>query len=383
MAKLLDRIDVNLDSMTRALMPPPDWYLDSRFLELEQERVFRRTWQWVGHVGQIAAPGAYFTCEVAGDPLIVVRGEDGRLRAFSNVCLHRGALIAQGEGTVTRFRCPYHQWTYGLDGSLRGTPFFQRMDGDETCLPQVPVDTWGPLVFVNLDPQAQPLAETLGDLPERFQRYRLEELACVQRVAVKGACNWKVHQENARECYHCPSIHPSFTAAYEVENFETELFDFYSVSFVNQRCAGPPPEIGTESLATLARDVVGFRRQSPARQGLEGRDETGYYYLHIFPSLTVILAPDHIVVSKITPDGVEGLTMDRAWFFESTAGPQAEAVRANVEFRLGNVREDMAICESVQKGLRSRHRKLCRYSPKELSVYHFHSILKRLLGSAG
>jgi choline monooxygenase len=382
MAKMLERHDVDLEAITRDVMPPTRWYLDPAILELEYERVFRRTWQWVGQTDQVATPGMYFACEVAGEPVVVLRAEDGSLRALSNVCLHRGALLAEGQGTVDRLRCRYHQWTYGLDGSLRGTPFFKRTPADAGCLPQFGVGTWGPLVFVNVDPQARPLADTLGDLPERFRHYRLDDVSCVNKVTLEGACNWKVHQENARECYHCPSIHPSFTTAYEVENFSVELFDLYSVSFVDQRCSTPPTETDGRTLVALARDIAGFRKTSPARAGLQGREETGYYYLHIFPNLSVLLGPDHVVVSRIMPDGVEGLTMERGWFFESASSPGAEAVQANVEFRLQNVREDLGICESVQKGLRSRYRRPNRYSPKEVAVHHFHSILKRFLGPA-
>lgn len=383
MDEVLGRIEVDVNAITRSIMPPASWYIDPKILELEQDRIFRRTWQWVGDIDQVAAPGAYFTCEVAGEPLIVVRADNGALRAFSNVCLHRGALIAEGAGTVTQFRCRYHQWTYGLDGSLRGTPFFERRLGDESGLPQVHVDRWGPLVFINLDPQPRPLMETLGDLPQRFAHYRLEDLKCAHKVMLKAACNWKVHQENARECYHCPSIHRSFAAAYEVESSEVELFDMYSVLTVNQRCGVLPPAAGQDSLVTLAKDVVGFRRRSPARRGLQGRDQTCYYYLHIFPTLTVILTPDHVVVSKTSPDGVEGITMERAWFFEANGQPETEVVQTNVEFRLRNVQEDLAICEVVQKGLRSRYRKSNRYSPKEVALHHFHSLLRRFLWPDG
>jgi len=131
-----------------ALTLPARWYVDPILYELEQERVFGRTWQWVGRADQVASPGSYFTCRVAHEPVVVVRGQDGKLRALSNVCRHRAGPVSQGAGVVTRFQCAYHGWTYELDGTVLGTPFFRAadtLDWNNRCLPQFLVDTWGPL----------------------------------------------------------------------------------------------------------------------------------------------------------------------------------------------------------------------------------------------
>src|SRR5918995_1382083 len=148
---------------------PFDWYSDPDVLRLERERIFRHAWQYAGRTDQIADPGSFFTCDAGGVPIVVVRDKDGLLRAFLNVCRHRGSLVCEGEGKRETLQCPYHAWTYGLDGSLRAAPRSDRESGfDKADLGLVPVsvETWGPFVFVNPDAEAVPLAEILGDLPD-------------------------------------------------------------------------------------------------------------------------------------------------------------------------------------------------------------------------
>ena len=152
---------------TRTL--PWEWYSDPAVLRLERERIFRRAWQYAGRADQVAEPGAFFTCDAGGVPVVVVRDREGVLRAFLNVCRHRGSLVCEGEGRRETLQCPYHAWTYDLDGSLRAAPRADREPGfDRDVLGLLPatVDTWGPFVFVNPDAAAPPLREVLGELPQ-------------------------------------------------------------------------------------------------------------------------------------------------------------------------------------------------------------------------
>ena len=361
---------------SQAMRIPPSWYVDPAQFERERELVFRRTWQWVGRVDQVAEPGGYFTCEVDGEPVVVVKGEDGELRAYSNVCLHRAGPVARGEGNAKHFRCSYHGWSYGLDGCLLATPHFERLEGEDGCLPRIRVETWDPFVFVNLDPEARPLSETLGDLQQRFSAYRLADLKFRRQVVLEAACNWKVLEENARECYHCPNVHPSFTAAYEVEKAVTETRDFCSILSIEQRSSTRPTK-RQESLVRLAKNIAEFRRGSPARTGLKGKEATRLYFIFPFPNFFLTLAPDHFSASRIISDGVERIRQVRDFFFEP--GEAQEIVDQNVEFRAHNMKEDLAICEAVQRGLHSRYYKPGRYSSQEPAVYHFHTVLRRML----
>lgn len=383
MSATLELADLAIMPISDARTIPSRWYTDPEIYRLEEELIFCRTWQWVGRVDQAASPGTYFTCEVAGEPVVVVRGADGVLRAFSNVCRHRGGPVAQGSGVLNRFRCAYHGWTYGLDGSLLGAPHFKGVEGfskEENCLPQIQVATWGPLVLVNLDPKARPLSESLGDIPEYFKRYRLDNLTFSRQFQLEGAFNWKVYQENGRECYHCPSVHPSFRTAYEVEDAVVETFGLSSFMFVAERCTPPPSNADMESVLPPARNIREFRHRSPARRGLEGRERDGIYFVYMFPNLVLTLAPDHASASRTIAIGVDRTILVRDFFWEPTEGSDAELFNeSNLAFRMQTIKEDIAICEAVQKGLRARHYVAGRYSPKELGVYHFHTLLRQFL----
>jgi choline monooxygenase len=169
----------------------------------------------------VQEPGAFFTCDLGGSPIVVVRDREARLRAFLNVCRHRGSLVCEGEGRRETLQCPYHAWTYELDGSLRAAPRSDREPGfDKDALGLVPaaVDAWGPFVFVNPDAETGPLAETLGELPELVAAagIELESLRFLQRTGGEYEANWKVCSENFLECYHCQVAHPGFSKVVDV-----------------------------------------------------------------------------------------------------------------------------------------------------------------------
>ncbi len=209
--------------LEQGLTLPASWYSDPRVYALEQELIFRRTWQYAGQVGDVIEAGQFFTCQAGDVPVVVVRGHDAELRAFVNVCRHRGHLVAAGCGRRETLQCPYHAWTYGLDGSLRAAPRSEREPGfekgDWTLLP-VGVDTWGPLVFVNTDAGAAPLAKTIGGLPRSLAALGLDPSALEFRGRGREwviDANWKIVVENFLECYHCPVAHKSFSRLIDVD----------------------------------------------------------------------------------------------------------------------------------------------------------------------
>jgi carnitine monooxygenase subunit len=194
---------------------PYSWYTDPDVARAEHERIFRRSWQYVGHLGELDGPGSMFPTHVGGLPLVVVLDGDGELRAFLNVCRHRGTVLVhepQRRGTI---QCPYHAWTYGLDGSLRGAPRSKdEPDFDMSCLGLVPaqVGTWGPFVFANPDMDAPALDVALGDLPQVVAENGLDvdSLRFDRREPYEIKANWKIAIENYLECYHCQLNHPGF-----------------------------------------------------------------------------------------------------------------------------------------------------------------------------
>jgi choline monooxygenase len=210
---------------------PYAWYTDEDVLARERSLLFRPAWQYAGHLGELGSPGSYLTCRVGGVPLVVVRDRSGELRAFVNVCRHRGAEVVSGAGRCTTLQCHYHAWTYGLDGALRAAPRADAdLDRSALGLRAASVDTWGPFVFVNAAADAAPLEGTLGSLPDvaRERGLDLSALAFHHRVHYGVDANWKVAVENYLECYHCAVAHPSFSEvvdvrpdAYELDAHET------------------------------------------------------------------------------------------------------------------------------------------------------------------
>jgi len=194
---------------------PWSWYEDPEIARRERERIFRRAWQYVGRRDELTAPGSFAAAHVGGLPVVLTRDRDDVLRAFANVCRHRGALVAHGTGERGTLQCPYHAWTYGLDGCLRAAPRTRGDAGfatDGLGLVPMAVDTWGPFVFVNPDAGAAPLSEALGDLPAIVAAHGTDvnALRFHHRVEYEIRANWKIAIENYLECYHCQLNHPGF-----------------------------------------------------------------------------------------------------------------------------------------------------------------------------
>ena len=192
---------------------PWSWYEDPAVARHERDAIFMRAWQYAGRRDELTAPGSYVATRVGGLPVVLTRDRDDVLRAFANVCRHRGALVAEGAAERRTLQCPYHAWTYGLDGRLRGAPRAQDEPGFEAAglgLVPMAVGTWGPFVFVNPDADAPPLGEALGDLPEVVAAHGLDvdALAFHHRVEYEIRANWKIALENYLECYHCKLNHP-------------------------------------------------------------------------------------------------------------------------------------------------------------------------------
>jgi choline monooxygenase len=206
---------------------PWSWYSDPSILELELERIFRCSWQYAGHLGDLQGPGSYFPSVTGPVPMVITMDADGVLRGFVNVCRHRGAIVATEAARRGTLQCPYHAWTYNLDGRLRAAP---RAGGDPAfdagCLGLLPVavDTWGPFVFANPDAEAEPLASALGDLPEVVAAHGLDVgmLRFNGRFTYEINANWKIAVENYLECYHCSVNHPGLVEVIDERRLELE-----------------------------------------------------------------------------------------------------------------------------------------------------------------
>jgi choline monooxygenase len=349
--------------LSRASTIPARWYTGPEFLAAECSSVFGRTWQAVGRADAVAAPGSYLACEIAGEPILVVRDRDGRLRAFSNVCRHRGAVMAEGCGQVSIIRCPYHAWTYSLDGRLLGQPEFegvQDWDRSQVCLPQFQAETWGPFLFVNQDPHAAPLLEVFGAIPDEIARIGcpLNKLRFSARRDYIIQCNWKVYIDNYLEGYHLPAAHPSLCRELDYANYRVECFRYYSSQI--------SPIRARESVAG-----------GPRRYEFGDSNQSALYYW-IFPNFMLNVYPDNLSSNLILPMGPDQTLTIFEWF-----AYEGDVSQATIDFSDEIQQEDIKICESVQRGLRSRNYNQGRFSVKrENGVHHFHGLLYEHLRGA-
>jgi choline monooxygenase len=233
LADLLDLYDAAAP-LDEAYTIPAPWYLDRRIEQAEREQVFGANWIAVGRIDQVAVNGQYFTVELAGEPLVVVRASDGELRAFFNVCRHHAAAVVNAPcGTLQQMRCPYHGWTYGLDGSLKGAPEFagvRNFDRQANGLIPVRAEVWEHFVFVNFSPGAPPLTAFLGDLPGRIAALGLPNLHFFARKTYTLACNWKVYVDNYLDGgYHVPHLHKGLNSVLDYRQYTIENSEHYSL----------------------------------------------------------------------------------------------------------------------------------------------------------
>jgi choline monooxygenase len=319
---------------------PADWYSDPAVLRLENERIFARSWQYAGRSELVAEPGSYLACFAGHVPVVVVRDGEGTLRAFVNVCRHRGHVVADGVGRRKSLQCPYHAWTYDLDGSLRTAPRSEREPGFDpggfSLLP-VAVETWGPLVFVNPDPEAGPLADALGGLPDLVagSGVELDRLRFRVRNEWEIASNWKIAIENYLECYHCPVAHPGFSKVIDVD---ADAYELRSDGLVSS-------QFGSVRASALA---------DGASAPYDPSGEVGRAQYHLlWPNFTLNIdpGPGNMSVDVTRPLGPErsaGFT--EYFFYDSVSDETAERM---MEFASQVGREDAALVESVQLGLSS------------------------------
>jgi choline monooxygenase len=298
---------------------PWSWYSDPSVLRREQERIFRRAWQYVGHAGRVEQVGDRFAAWAGDIPVLVVRAEDG-VRAFLNVCRHRGSLLVDGEGTGKAVQCPYHAWTYDLDGSLRAAPRSDREPDFETeglSLVKLRLETWGPFLFVNPDDAAPPLADTLGPVTELVP---VDDLVFHLRDDSELEANWKIACENYLECYHCPVAHKGFSAAYDVD----------------------PDEYRLEPIA-----------EHVLSQFAQSRHEGEAQFHFVWPNLrlNVYAGKPNLSIGPLLPAGPERSTGFLDYFFAPEADPAW--VDELLEFDRQVGAEDRVLVERVQKGVRS------------------------------
>jgi choline monooxygenase len=337
---------------------PSSWYVDSRVTELERRSVFSRTWQMVGRADQVALPGYFFTADVAGEPILVARGQDGVVRAFFNVCRHHAAAVEpRAEGKTHLFRCPYHGWTYSLDGELKGTPDFAGVCGFERAengLVPVAVEEWEKFVFVNLQTGGPSLRESLGDLVSQFRPLGLDRYHFVERRQWTFECNWKVFVDNYLDGgYHVPHLHKGLSSVLDYSEYRIETGPNWCLQHSPMTQEGAAPEVGA------------------VRKG-----ERALYYW-FYPNFMINWYQGVMDTNLVLPLSTGKSLVIFDFYFTDVSSPEALA-RNKASIEVGNrvQDEDLAICDSVQRGLTSRAYVAGRLSVRREGGEHlFHRVL--------
>jgi choline monooxygenase len=345
--------------LERASTPPASWYTDPAFHDLERATIFRRCWQPVARTDQLRQRGDFVSGDLAGEPWVVVRDEVGALRAFFNVCRHHAACVASGAGNADHLTCPYHGWTYGLDGRLRSAPRLgsvREFDRERFGLAPLEVDRWGPLVFIRLEPGGAPLAELMHPLDGAIDT---GSLRFVTRRRYEIACNWKVYVDNYLDGgYHVDHLHRGLAAQLDLGSYRTELSGRVSLQLCS---AGAGRDVGT------GRDVG-------AGVDFAERVGEGAAYAFVYPNFMLNRYGPILDTNWVLPLGHERtLTIFDYWFEEGRDAPELveRSLVASDRVQL----EDVQVCESVQRGMGSSSFDQGRYAATEQAAYHFHRLL--------
>lgn len=352
-------------SLERGETLPASWYTDPAIYALERRRIFGRCWQYVGLVEQVARPGDYVTATVGEVPVVITRDDAGELHAFANVCRHRGAqVVREACGHRKTLQCHYHAWTYNLDGSLRAAPGMKDEPGFDVrrfSLVPVRLEPWGPFLFANPDQEAAPLASFLGELPAlvRATGLDLDGLRRRTRRTYEIAANWKVVVDNYLECYHCPVAHPGFCDLIDIGSYEVSEYEYFSTQ------GGKATDEARSGAASLY-DISGGVHDG--------------FYAFFWPNFTINVypGPGNVSLNLFLPLAVDRTlaVYDYCFADEVNAETEADFVRFIDQVQ----EEDIVLCESVQRGLRSGYfdRGQLMLS-RERSLRHFQRLVYRAL----
>jgi len=344
--------------LAEASTPPSTWYTDPRILELEQRTVFPYSWRLAGRSDQVRSPGQYFTCDILGEPIVVIRGNDSVLRGFFNVCRHHAAaVVTKCEGKAESLRCPYHGWTYDLEGKLILTPEFAgvaNFDRSANGLVPVQIAEWQGWVFVKLDSGDPNLTDYVGtDLIERLEPLNLEQYSWFERRSYFLNCNWKVFVDNYLDGgYHVPHIHGGLSSVLDNSKYKIETgerFCLQSSPIVAEKCE---------------------TQTSVVRKGARAN------YFWIYPNFMINVYEGVMDTNLVIPRGVDKTEVIFDYYFADVSQSARENNLASIAVSEQIQSEDVAICESVQRGLNSRAYNSGRLSVRREAGEHlFHRLL--------
>lgn len=343
--------DLRITPLERSETIPSGWYTDPAFHAFDEEAVFSRAWQYLGPAEHLRTPGDQVVGSIAGNPVIAVRDQEDTLRAFYNVCRHRGGPLATANKNSKVLQCQYHGWTYLLDGSLRGTPKFDRselFDRKDYGLVPVQISTWEDLVFLRLEEGDLPLTSLLEGITATISPVSVRK-KFYRRVSYDVACNWKVYVDNYLEGYHLPYVHPELCNLLDYQNYRTETFPYYSLQHSPIQSGSSP-----------------YTGDGPA------------YYFFVWPNFMLNILPGRLQTNLVVPVTHRSCRIVFDYYYDTTVKDLPSRAEEDIQYSDRVQAEDIEICEHVQRGLESRAYDRGRFSPEmENGVHHFQSLLKR------
>lgn len=353
-----DEEELRQEPIERASTIPASWYTSPDILQLEREVLFSDFWQLAAHDSQIPEAGDVHHFEAAGNPLMLLRDAGDKVRAFYNVCRHRGGPVDVKKGTSSVLQCRYHGWTYKLDGSLRGVPQFNRVDlFDKKDFGLVPVErqAWQGLHFVRLNeggPDKPDLENLLDGISNRIAPITLDDYKYCESRCYTVNCNWKVYVDNFLEGYHIPIVHPELAKLLDYRDYVTENARWHTL------------------------------QHSPFREGenlYRSKDGQAWYYF-VFPNIMLNILPNRLQTNVVRPLSAETTEVDFHYFYTDLESPDMqEMIAEDIAYSDKIQQEDIEICELVQRGLGSRAYHKGRFSvQREQGVYHFQSLIKEM-----
>jgi Rieske 2Fe-2S family protein len=337
---------------------PGEHYTSPEIFRREMDRIIARRWLCAGRESEIPAKGDYVLREAAGESLIVLRDRDGSVRAFFNVCRHRGTRLCESPAgrLASTIQCPYHAWTYALDGSLLGAPSMEGVAGFDRSahgLAPARVSVWEGFIYFTLDEQGQPFEQAFAPLIGRFARYNLSQLTVARRIDYDVRANWKLIFQNYSECYHCPTVHPQLVKLSPADSGENDLTS--------------GPFLG--GFMTLSEGAALTKSGRPCARpvgDLPPEDLERVYYYSLFPNVLLSLHADYVMVHTLWPLSPERTRIECQWLFHPEAATSANYdPEDGVEFWDQTNRQDWHVCEQSQLGVASRAYRPGPYSPRE------------------
>ncbi len=354
---------------------PSAWYFDPAQYAIELEKIWYRNWVYVCRADTIAGTGAFRTFTIGTQPVLVVRDEDGGLRAYYNTCRHRGAMLCSepaGRLPARSITCPYHAWTYRLSGELARIPSSGRphhVDASSSGLYSIPLKDWEGFIYVNLGDAGRGFSENFNANTETVAHWPLRDLAIGHRLTKRLKCNWKIFWENYNECLHCPGVHPGLSSLVPI--YKRGILEERDDPNWRAHAADPDPAYKGGLRTGAATWSVDGRSLGHEFAGLSDEERrVGYHYMTSMPSHYLVAHVDHVRSTRVLPLGPEEMELEIEWLFpkETLADPAVDIQHA-CRFSAEVMAEDGAICETNQRGLRSRPHVQGVLMPEEYDVY--------------